>query len=138
MTQVAICLVIENFSCYDFLLRFLEFHLFVLIVRSFTGVSQIHSKSTDELKRLREEIDRIDSELLALLNKRAQLADRIGFVKHIQGLSVHDPNRENEVLTHLKEENKGPFNNQVLERLFRIIFEESRNLQNHPASNGTQ
>lgn len=101
-------------------------------------MSQIHSKSTDELKRLREEIDRIDSELLALLNKRAQLADRIGFVKHIQGLSVHDPNREKAVLTHLKEENKGPFNNQVIERLFLIIFEESRNLQNRPASNGTQ
>ena len=56
----------------------------------------------EELERLREEIDRVDAELVELLNKRLQLVDEIGALKRGQGLPVRDRAREEELLAHIR------------------------------------
>ncbi|MGB0127033.1 MAG: chorismate mutase, partial [Rhodocyclaceae bacterium] len=49
---------------------------------------------SEELRRLREEIDAIDNEVLGRLSRRAQLAHRIGEIKHG---NVYRPEREAQV-----------------------------------------
>ena len=51
----------------------------------------------EELSRLRNQIDKIDGEILRLLNERAKLAKRVGEVKKSMGLEIHAPEREREL-----------------------------------------
>ncbi|MCS6876276.1 MAG: prephenate dehydratase [Aquificaceae bacterium] len=60
----------------------------------------------EELRSIRLEIDRIDEEILKLLNQRARLAKRIGEVKKELGLEVHAPEREREIINRMIKLNK--------------------------------
>ncbi len=77
----------------------------------------------------RAEIDEIDSEILQLLNKRAEIALRVGAAKKDVDTSLCDPKRETEVLERLTEENKGPFDSQSVANIFQRIIDESLSLQ---------
>ena len=77
----------------------------------------------------RAEIDRIDSELLRLLNERAAIALRVGEVKQQADASLCDPKRESEVLSRLTAENPGPFDDKSIENIFQRIIDESLHLQ---------
>jgi len=57
----------------------------------------------EELKRYRDEIDRLDEELLRVLNLRARCALRIGEIKKEKSLPLYIPHREQEVLDRLEE-----------------------------------
>jgi chorismate mutase len=74
----------------------------------------------------REEIDRIDGELLRLLNRRALLALEIGEIKARAGLPVLDEGREREVVSRSAVANKGPLCGASVARIFRRIIRESR------------
>ncbi len=52
----------------------------------------------EELKKLRKEIDQIDREILASVEKRIETAGRIGALKKKKDLPISDPAREKEVL----------------------------------------
>ena len=52
----------------------------------------------DELKEVRAELDSLDEELVALVNRRARLAQQIGQTKAVRGLRVYAPDRERQVL----------------------------------------
>ena len=62
---------------------------------------------------VRDEIDAIDNELLALLNRRAICAQRIGEIKaqHGEAGFVYRPEREAQILRRLQELNPGPLGN---------------------------
>lgn len=77
----------------------------------------------------RAEIDAIDSELLRLLNRRAEIALRVGAAKTSVDTSLCDPNREREVLMRLSKENLGPFDDKSIENIFQRIIDESLHLQ---------
>ncbi len=77
----------------------------------------------------RVEIDKVDAELLRLLNRRAELAVCIGESKRSAGLSVFDGEREREVVERARRENRGPLDGEAVERLFRAVIGESRRLQ---------
>lgn len=51
-----------------------------------------------ELARCREEIERIDREIVGLLARRLALGKRTGELKHIAGLPILDPTREAAVI----------------------------------------
>ena len=78
--------------------------------------------------REREKINRIDGQLVSLLNRRALLAKKIGEIKKSKGLDVYDPSREQEILASLARENPGPFPAASLDAVFREIFAASRHL----------
>ena len=59
-----------------------------------------------EIEKLRGEIDALDDELLALVNRRAELARRIGGLK--QGAPAYRPERETGILRRIAERNPGP------------------------------
>ena len=77
----------------------------------------------------RVEIDKIDAELLRLLNARAEMAVRVGESKRVAGLSVCDRGREREVIDRARANNRGPLDDGAIERLFRAVIRESRRLQ---------
>lgn len=82
----------------------------------------------------RVEIDKIDAELLRLLNARAEIAVRVGESKRVAGLSVCDRGREREVLDRARANNRGPLDGEAVERLFRTVIRESRRLQTQLAA----
>jgi chorismate mutase len=77
----------------------------------------------------RVEIDKIDAELLRLLNARAELAVSVGESKRVAGLSVCDRTREREVIERARRDNRGPLDDEAVARLFRAVIRESRRLQ---------
>src|SRR5690349_24658737 len=77
----------------------------------------------------RAEIDAIDTEILQLLNRRAEIALRVGAVKAEKDASLVDPLRESQVLERLTSENPGPFDSTSIENIFQRIIDESLALQ---------
>jgi len=82
---------------------------------------------TDELKKLRDAIDKIDNELLDLISKRATLASNIGSLK-TDGV-IYRPEREAQVLRRLVEQNQGPLSNESIESIYKSIMSNCRALE---------
>jgi chorismate mutase/prephenate dehydratase len=74
---------------------------------------------SDDLYKLRSEIDVLNVQILALLNARAALAQKVGSLKVGQ---AYRPEREAEVLRHIIDINEGPLPDEVAARLFREIM----------------
>ena len=77
----------------------------------------------------RDEIDRIDEELVRLLNERSQCAIEIGRIKREIGQPVYSPSREKQVLDHVTGVNSGPLDEEGIRRLFERIIDESRRIE---------
>jgi chorismate mutase/prephenate dehydratase len=74
---------------------------------------------SQELGKLRDQIDAIDGELLRLINERAKLAHRIGEIK--QG-NIYRPEREAQVLRRVAERNPGPLPAAAAQRIVREVM----------------
>ncbi len=85
------------------------------------------------IKDWRTEINMLDSELLRLLNKRAQLALKVGESKTASGVHLCDHTREREVIERMCEANEGPLDERAVVELFRAIIHESRRIQTRVA-----
>ncbi len=81
------------------------------------------------LSEIREEINRVDGEILSLLNKRATLSLEVGRLKREGSESVFRPFREKDVLTELIKNNPGPLPKEHLLAIYREILSSSRALQ---------
>ncbi len=77
----------------------------------------------------RERIDRLDAELVRLLNERAVAASQIGFLKRTSDLPVVEPNRELTIFSNVRALNAGPIPDADLEGIFERIIETMRELQ---------
>jgi len=77
----------------------------------------------------RQEIDRLDRELLRIFNARAALALRIGEIKKEKGLPVYDPDRERRIFEAMTAANPGPLEDDAIVRLFERVIDESRRLE---------
>ncbi|MBA3357642.1 MAG: chorismate mutase [Pyrinomonadaceae bacterium] len=77
----------------------------------------------------RTEIDELDRELLRLVNRRARLAMKVGALKRAAGLPCCDPERERAVLRDLQNANAGPLNGRAVNKIFRRIIRESRDME---------
>ena len=87
------------------------------------------AKRAPTLAALRAEIDRLDKELVVVLNRRAEVAASIGQVKVTQGLEVWSPAREEEVLERAMAASKGPLPPETLRLIFRELMSGSRAIQ---------
>ncbi len=83
----------------------------------------------DEIKGRRKEIDGIDSDILRLLNRRAEIAVEIGKVKKNEKVEFHSPERERQIIERLKKINPGPFPNDALRSVYREILSASLSLE---------
>jgi chorismate mutase len=89
----------------------------------------MHDEEVMSIDEIRQEIDSIDSELLRIFNRRAGLALKIGEIKKGLGLPVYDPAREKRIFLRMKEENRGPLDDNAIVRLFERVIDESRRLE---------
>lgn len=82
-----------------------------------------------EIQSLREQIDRIDREIVELLNQRARAAVEIGYRKSSGDLNTFDPVREMKVIDSLSPSNGGPLPDTSLKHIFAEIISACRALQ---------
>lgn len=81
------------------------------------------------LEESRKLIDEIDSQIVALLNRRASVSRCIGELKTRAGLPIFDSQRETLVLKKVVRDNAGEFDSGSLMRIYREVLEESRRIQ---------
>ncbi|MEW6348514.1 MAG: prephenate dehydratase [Thermodesulfobacteriota bacterium] len=81
------------------------------------------------IKNLREDIDRIDREILLLISMRASHAREVGRLKKACGRAVFDPAREQEVIADLLKQNPGPLPDCALRHVFTELISACRELQ---------
>lgn len=89
------------------------------------------------IDQLRQRIDALDERLVELLNERASCALAIGELKKALGLEIYQPNREAQVLTHVRDHGAavgGPLGPEALTRLFERIIDEARRLERESAA----
>jgi chorismate mutase/prephenate dehydratase len=82
-----------------------------------------------DLAQLRTEIDAVDRDLLALLNRRASLANEVGDLKRAEGSVVFRPEREAQVINGLQSLNPGPLKHENVATIWREIMSACRALE---------
>src|SRR5689334_3103725 len=87
------------------------------------------AKVAASLRSLRTQIDKLDLQILKLVNERAGLAAEIGTLKNDHGSEVFSAAREEEVLHNVIEANKGPLGDDSVRSVYREIISGSRSLQ---------
>ena len=94
--------------------------------------------SGSTLDDFRRDIDRVDEVLVRLLNERARCVCEVGRLKKEQGLEVYQPDREKEVLAHVRSiGEEGPLGSEAIARLFERIIDEARRLERRVIHGGT-
>ncbi len=84
-----------------------------------------------DLQHYRREIDRIDDEILRLLNERSKNVIEIGRLKKQsdRDANLHTPAREAEIIERLTRQNPGPFPNEAIRPVYREIMSASLSLE---------
>ncbi|HEY2509983.1 MAG TPA: prephenate dehydratase [Polyangiaceae bacterium] len=78
----------------------------------------------------RKRIDSIDDQLLALLGERAKVAEEIGVLKRTAGqATLHDPEREEQVLARLMGKGAGTFPPSAIRSVFREVISACLSLE---------
>ncbi len=84
------------------------------------------------LQECREQIDKLDEELLELLNKRMAVVKTVGEIKQNTKSAIYRPEREKEIIARLSQKNSqsgGLLNKEAIEAVYFEIFAVSRNLE---------
>ena len=83
----------------------------------------------NEVEEIRSAIDAIDNEFIILLQKRADMAKRMGTLKHANGAQIFDPARERAIMDRLGTMIEPPLNKDMLTAFLHVLFSISRSLQ---------
>jgi chorismate mutase/prephenate dehydratase len=94
-----------------------------------TDTGSAPDKTPAQLSALRGQIDKLDVQIVELLNKRASIASQIGKVKADQGGDVFSAAREEAVLTNVLAAHKGPLDHVSIRAIFRELISGSRAIQ---------
>ena len=80
----------------------------------------------EKLEKYREEINKIDKNLVDFLNKRAEVVMKIKKLKEDRDVQLYDARREEELINNIIKYNKGPLYNDNVIQIFESIL---RNVQ---------
>jgi chorismate mutase/prephenate dehydratase len=78
--------------------------------------------SSPDLAALRVQIDALDQELLALLNKRAHVAEQVGEIKRREGSPFYRPDRVAQVIAKIQSRNTGPLRDEHVAAIWNEIM----------------
>jgi len=81
------------------------------------------------IQALRWSLDQVDDELVKLLNRRAELAQRIGALKETLDSAPFVPARERAVLDRVQSTNRGPLPDEAIRGIYQQIIAACRNLE---------
>ncbi len=82
-----------------------------------------------QIEELRKEIDRIDDQLVEVLNERAKRVLKIRELKQQGKLSLFDPKREEEIFDRAISTNQGPLFDETLRAILDTIIDHMRELE---------
>lgn len=85
------------------------------------------------LDKFRQHIDRVDRQIVRLLNRRAEIVQRIGRLKKDRNHEIYVPAREKMVLDHVRRINGGPLSGPAIQSIYREIMSSCLALE-HPVS----
>ncbi len=85
--------------------------------------------SKKQIDKLRDDINKIDRELLYLFNRRAAVVVELAKIKRRLGKRLFDPEREKNIFVSVTDKNPGPLQADAIVRLFERIIDESRRLE---------
>lgn len=80
----------------------------------------------DPLAQCRQDIDRVDAVLVALLRERARLAVDAGRIKSASGQPLVVPGREAAILERVRQLAAAPLDGDAVTRIFERIIDETR------------
>ena len=85
----------------------------------------------NDMSGCRKEIDRLDDEILRLLNERSQFVIQIGHLKKQKDAQahLHTQGRETAIVERLAQNNPGPFPNSAIRPVYREIMSASLSLE---------
>lgn len=81
----------------------------------------------EDLKEIRQNINKIDEEIIGLLEKRFDLSKKVRAYKIYHNKKIYDPVREKEILKKIKEGN--PKYGKYFVKIYQEIMDQSKNLQ---------
>tara|TARA_B100000941_G_scaffold284521_1_gene255389 strand:- start:642 stop:911 length:270 start_codon:yes stop_codon:yes gene_type:complete len=81
------------------------------------------------LKKLRKEIDDIDSKILELIEQRMKVVCEVGDLKKDLEISVEDLTREKEIIQRLTSNSSKNLTEKQLIRIFSAVFKSSKQIQ---------
>lgn len=81
------------------------------------------------LEDLRKEIDRLDADIIKLLNQRAEVVQQLAELKKRGGQRAFVPEREQAIFERLARLNQGPLGSEALEAIYREVLSTSRALE---------
>jgi chorismate mutase len=79
----------------------------------------------------RAKIDALDRQLAKILRERAECVIAIGKIKSASNMEVFDPEREQQIIRNILQENNGPLDNDALRRIFERVIDECRRIENN-------
>ena len=83
-----------------------------------------------DLKKIRVLIDKLDKQIIKLLNERGKLAQEIKKAKKLSdNKNIFRPEREAQILRSLSKSNKGPLTDENLQIIFREIISSCLSLE---------
>ncbi len=86
------------------------------------------AESSQRLQQLRAEIDAINRELVAVIQRRARVCKRVAAHKKAHSLPLVDPSREADMMLAALRDCGDGFSRESLARIFSALFDESRAL----------
>ena len=81
------------------------------------------------LDELRERLDIIDEQMMSLLSERAKVVSKVADFKRHHNIPIYIPERETSIIERLRALNPGPLSGDAVERIYRTIVEEMRELE---------
>lgn len=82
-----------------------------------------------DLNEIRQQIDTVDNEIVALLEKRMKLVTRVSAYKQRTGKAIYDPEREQALLNKVAESVTNPEYQEAIVASFADIMKHSRTYQ---------
>ena len=81
------------------------------------------------LEQLRQNIEKIDVQVVKLLNERARQSLQIFMEKQKSNLPVYNQQQEDQVIKNVIQQNSGPLTSEQVKSIFEIIIESCRTIQ---------
>ncbi len=84
----------------------------------------------NNLHTLRKKINSIDAQIISLLAKRQSCSREVGKFKKKNGIAIHQPKREKEILAKIEKMAKvKKIEPEFINKMYRVIFKNSREVQ---------
>lgn len=74
------------------------------------------------LKKLRDEIDELDKQIIGLLNDRAKIVIQVRKAKDEAGIPLYVPSREEEIFEKIAAANEGPLFDDSIREIYECIL----------------